>query len=484
MRDRTSSETIEVAADAGNLLRVRYTAMAGAIAFLAALCVDYFLTPEHLPALVAVRGVVCATLTSVGMATRQARFAARAPELSLAGLLFCGTGLIACAIVSRADTGYNASLGLVFLAIAVTVPLRLASGCIAMGSLTVAYAMSMVAFQLEPSQSALLNKVFWLLLSGGLAGICLYTKSVLRHQERGAVRREREARLLLRNSNAALQSTVAKLNLANLQLTQRDSAKNQFFASVNHASRTPLMLILEAAHSSDMSLRIAASGLAHDILNPVGFIKSASFLIAKYHRTLVDPSASPEKRAAASDKLLAALQSANAGVERVESAVQQLRKVAEGVGGSEPEPLDINTIIQRTLVVTAETVTVKTALAARSRALLRPGQFDRVLLNLLLNALEAGGSHCQVEVASADSADGKFVQVAIKDNGPGMDSDTLSRVAEPYFSTKRRGSGLGLAMCKQIIAEHGGHMVITSKLGVGTTFAIDLPSAPLASPAV
>ena len=72
---------------------------------------------------------------------------------------------------------------------------------------------------------------------------------------------------------------------------------------------------------------------------------------------------------------------------------------------------------------------------------------------------------------------GKYVEIIIKDYGVGISKEHLSRVFEPYFSTKQKGSGLGLATTFSIIKNHGGYITVDSKIGAGTTFYIYLPAS-------
>jgi len=104
------------------------------------------------------------------------------------------------------------------------------------------------------------------------------------------------------------------------------------------------------------------------------------------------------------------------------------------------------------------------------------GQFRQALLNIVRNAAEAlaerGGGRLHIHARS----EGDGVLLLLQDNGPGMDSDLVARVFDPFFSTKEKGSGLGLPLTQQVIEEHGGRIRCTSKVGEGTTFTIWLPS--------
>ena len=72
---------------------------------------------------------------------------------------------------------------------------------------------------------------------------------------------------------------------------------------------------------------------------------------------------------------------------------------------------------------------------------------------------------------------GPEVLIEIADDGPGMDAEHVSRIFDPFFSTKSTGSGLGLPLTQQVVAEHGGRIACISSPGEGTTFSIRLPVA-------
>jgi two-component system, NtrC family, sensor kinase len=102
-----------------------------------------------------------------------------------------------------------------------------------------------------------------------------------------------------------------------------------------------------------------------------------------------------------------------------------------------------------------------------------PGQIHQVLLNMLLNAIQAVARNGRI-VISLDGDD-HFAAISIADNGPGIPPETLKNIFRPFFTTKGHGTGLGLSLARRIVEDHGGRIAVTSTPGQGTTFVVYLP---------
>ena len=99
-----------------------------------------------------------------------------------------------------------------------------------------------------------------------------------------------------------------------------------------------------------------------------------------------------------------------------------------------------------------------------------------VFTNLVINAAEAidgEGGNIAIKLSNSDE---KSVKVEITDSGRGIPPGDISKLFEPYFSTKETGTGLGLAIVKKAVDDHGGTISVASKEGSGTTFTIILPA--------
>ena len=236
--------------------------------------------------------------------------------------------------------------------------------------------------------------------------------------------------------------------------------------------------VRQVADAGDLALQVVAGGIAHDILNPVGFVRSGLTFVQMAHQELLAlvpaAAAAPSPLEEIGEQWALGMESAQTGVQRIIEAVEQLRDFARGTA-SEPQAADVNQVVRRTLAVTQATAQLTTRLSASRQVGLRRGQLERVLLNLVLNATQASDQKVAISIATSDQAEEGGVLIEVIDSGPGMDSATLAKIFQPYFTTKKTGTGLGLAMCRKIVQDHGGHLSVDSQPGVGSTFTITLP---------
>jgi signal transduction histidine kinase len=103
-------------------------------------------------------------------------------------------------------------------------------------------------------------------------------------------------------------------------------------------------------------------------------------------------------------------------------------------------------------------------------------QLVQVFLNLVLNAIDATGRDGQIEIGVVRCPGG--VEVTVHDTGSGITRENAARLFQPYFTTKKHGTGLGLFVTRQLVTDHGGVIDFESRPGEGTTFRIYLPAAP------
>ena len=143
------------------------------------------------------------------------------------------------------------------------------------------------------------------------------------------------------------------------------------------------------------------------------------------------------------------------------------------------KPASLNDVVLKTIELLQPEldnrgVNVKTRLdRALPAAPVDPKQIQQVLVNLIKNAIQAMTKGGTLTLQTGEGADGVWVSVA--DTGGGIPQEQINRIFEPFYTTKKKGSGLGLMIVQRIVRAHGGRIELESQVGRGTTFRIWLP---------
>jgi PAS domain S-box-containing protein len=218
-----------------------------------------------------------------------------------------------------------------------------------------------------------------------------------------------------------------------------------------------------------------AAGVGHEINNPLAYLVLNLEGLAQ----------SLEQGPAGSAEARARLDAAREGAERIRVIVRDL-KVFSRQEGEERAMLDVNAVVVPALRMAAHAVRPRARLVEEfgqpPRVVGSEARLGQVMLNLLVNALQAipEGSPERHEVRVRTGSDdlGRAL-VEVSDTGCGMSSDVQARIFDPFFTTKPsgEGTGLGLALCQQIVQSHGGELRVRSAEGQGTVFTVLLPAA-------
>ncbi|HEY6828311.1 MAG TPA: ATP-binding protein, partial [Gemmatimonadaceae bacterium] len=107
-------------------------------------------------------------------------------------------------------------------------------------------------------------------------------------------------------------------------------------------------------------------------------------------------------------------------------------------------------------------------------------QLQQVLLNLIMNAVEsmsAVNDHARELTIRTEQSKTGDILIAVSDSGPGIDPDRVDRVFQPFYTTKKTGTGMGLAICRSIVAAHGGRLWVDANRPRGAVFQFTLPAA-------
>jgi two-component system, NtrC family, sensor kinase len=211
-----------------------------------------------------------------------------------------------------------------------------------------------------------------------------------------------------------------------------------------------------------------AAGVAHEIGNPIAAIMGM-------HDLLDDA----ETDTAAREDFLRRMRKET---ERIHVVVRDLLDYARPEEGTRPESADVAEVVDDVLRLVRpqkhfKGIAITTDVAAGAKVVLRPQRLTQVLLNLLLNAGAALAGTGQIRLRARRS--GKKVRIEIEDDGPGVPPDLLSRIFDPFVTTKDvgEGTGLGLAVCRGIIEGANGALFVDTAYPEGARFVIELPAA-------
>jgi PAS domain S-box-containing protein len=212
-----------------------------------------------------------------------------------------------------------------------------------------------------------------------------------------------------------------------------------------------------------------AAGLAHEIKNPLQAIIGCVQLT--------------QEELPASEKAATYLGVAVQEIQRITGLVNQLRDLSGPARAEDCEPVPVNEVVEKQLALNdARACEQGVVVEWQPAADLPPvwavaGRLQQLFLNLLLNALEVMPEGGQLRVRSEADPEAEGVWLHITDTGPGIPDDVLPHIFEPFYTTRENGQGLGLFICDNIVAEHGGRIEVDSRVGEGTTFSVWLPAA-------
>jgi signal transduction histidine kinase len=215
-----------------------------------------------------------------------------------------------------------------------------------------------------------------------------------------------------------------------------------------------------------------SAGIAHEINNPINNITLSVEAIMEDFKGLAD------------DAKWGLLEDIAFEAERASEIVHSLLDFARQ---EKPElvPIQIAALIESTAKLVSNEMTINNVTfavdlpAGLPRILGSTNQLRQVLLNLFLNAIQAMPSGGVLQVSASPSATRAAVHIEVRDEGTGIQPETLPHIFDPFFTTKEpgKGTGLGLWVTYGIVKKHGGEIRAASEPGVGTTFCLTLPAA-------
>ncbi|NTU50312.1 MAG: GHKL domain-containing protein [Desulfobulbaceae bacterium] len=260
------------------------------------------------------------------------------------------------------------------------------------------------------------------------------------------------------------------------------------------------------------SLGQMVAGLAHEINTPLGYVRSNVEAIKETQDEVVSVTNQFEltqrklvageldnieetlkrnhvllksiKRNPAFQQSNLLLNGAIEGLDKIQDLILNLKNFSR-LDEAEMKDADINNGIETALKIAHNVLKYRVMLTKEYSDLpmvrCYPAQLNQVFLNLLINAAQACENPKDPDykghiIIKTQNVDGKVI-IEVTDNGCGIPEDKLAKIFEPFYTTKPvgKGTGLGLSIVYQIIERHNGKIAVRSKMGVGTTFRIELP---------
>jgi len=241
-------------------------------------------------------------------------------------------------------------------------------------------------------------------------------------------------------------------------------------ALILHDATEARLKTFEAIESERMqALTLLAASVAHEIGNPLNALHIHLQLIERELRQLKSKDTS---------KISNYVSVAKGEIARLDYIVRQF---LEAIRPTPPRLVlaQLNDVARATIELLRPEIenrgVVLEAKPARQLPEVRmdPGQIQQALVNLVRNALQAMTKGGVLRLQTGQSSEN--VWVSVSDNGVGIPADHVKRIFEPFYTTKKKGSGLGLMIVQRIVRDHGGGIELESRVGEGTTFRIWLP---------
>ncbi|WP_299178705.1 ATP-binding protein [uncultured Neptuniibacter sp.] len=249
------------------------------------------------------------------------------------------------------------------------------------------------------------------------------------------------------------------------------------------------------------TLGTLSAGIAHEVNNPLAFVKSNFESLQQYHqaydsvieRVVQLKPQLPESLLKEIEQILREMdiefiqedlpelmQDTAEGLTRVKDIIQNLRNFSR-TQASDRVKSDVVDGLHSTLKLLSSelknSVTLDLNLAPVGPIICNPNELNQVFLNIILNAKQATEAITHPVIQITSNQDSESVFITVRDNGCGMSEETRNQIFVPFFTTKAvgKGTGMGLAIAYSIIQEHGGDIMVESEPGKGSLFTIKLP---------
>jgi signal transduction histidine kinase len=291
---------------------------------------------------------------------------------------------------------------------------------------------------------------------------------------RNGIEELRNANEKLRAVNEELQATEEELRASNEELETSNEelrATEEELRASNEELQATNDELKGAQEKLVRSEKLAAigqlaGGVGHELRNPLGAIKNAVY----YIRGKVANSELAQKE----PRIMQFLDIVDGEVNSSAKIISDLLTFSR-VGKPAVSPARIEKVIDDAVAhsVIPENIELTKDVADLPDVQIDTDQIRQVLVNMITNAVQAMPEGGKLAIAAREMDN--FMELVVSDTGRGILAEAMGKLFEPLYTTKAKGIGLGLAVCKSIVERHGGHIEVESNVGKGATFTIYLP---------
>ncbi len=299
------------------------------------------------------------------------------------------------------------------------------------------------------------------------------------HEELAVANTSLEARVSERTKD--LERAYEELKESQVQLVQAEkmSSLGQLVAGIVHEINTPLLYVLNNATVISENIDELRECIV-ETTRLAGLVDAAGIQAPEVQTALkrlvdhVDPAALNETI----DEIVDLSQDSTEGLNQISELVQSLKDFSRLDRAAE-DRFDVREGIEKTLLITRNLlkygVTVDQRFGEVPPILCAPSRINQIFINLVTNAVQAMDGKGTLTITT--KAREGWVDIEVCDTGCGIAPENLSKIMDPFFTTKPvgQGTGLGLSIVRRIVDEHGGKITVDSKVGVGTAITISLP---------
>ena len=289
--------------------------------------------------------------------------------------------------------------------------------------------------------------------------------------------------LALEDMRRRLRDKLRSTEEVNLDLERAVQMRTADLARKNRELAETLDKLTRAQQQLVRSEKLASigqlvAGIAHEINNPVNAIVNTVGPLEEAVASIDDPDANARSEAARDVREMVKV--VQRGAQRTKAIVGALHNYSRTDDESVVD-FDIDRSIDDSLELLRHllkgNIDVVKHYSNPGRVRGHAGQINQVFMNLLTNAAQALSGRDNAQITIETKGDGDAIEVKIKDNGPGIPTEVLPRIWDPFFTTKDvgEGTGLGLSIVHELVERHGGVIECDTKLGEGTTFTVRLP---------